>query len=58
MLLVLISGGGSALLTAPAEGLSLEDVQATTREVASCGASIQVKIWIGYRSAFLIRRRA
>lgn len=41
-ILVLMSGGGSALLTVPAEGLSLEDVKATTRAVAEAGASIKV----------------
>lgn len=36
----LISGGGSALLTAPAPGLSLEDVQATTAALLHSGATI------------------
>ncbi|MCZ6794291.1 MAG: glycerate kinase [Planctomycetota bacterium] len=38
--LVLISGGGSAILPAPAEGISLEDKVATTRELLACGATI------------------
>jgi hydroxypyruvate reductase len=36
----LISGGGSALLTAPAEGISLEDKQRTTQALLACGATI------------------
>ena len=41
LLLVLISGGGSALLSLPAEGLSLDDIQATTAGLLDCGAPIQ-----------------
>jgi hydroxypyruvate reductase len=41
LLLVLVSGGGSALLSIPAEGLSMADLQATTRELLQCGAPIQ-----------------
>ena len=41
LLLVLISGGGSALLSLPAEGLSMADLKATTRELLKCGAPIQ-----------------
>ena len=40
LLLVLISGGGSALWPLPAEGLSLEDIQATVRLVLRSGADI------------------
>ena len=40
LLLVLLSGGASALLPAPAEGLSLEDKQLTTRLLLRAGASI------------------
>jgi glycerate 2-kinase len=40
-LLCLISGGGSALLPAPAEGVSLEDKLGATRLLLSCGADIQ-----------------
>ena len=36
----LISGGGSALLTLPADGISLEDKQAVNRELLRCGANI------------------
>ena len=40
LVLCLISGGGSALLTAPAEGVTLEDVQATTNLLLRAGATI------------------
>jgi hydroxypyruvate reductase len=40
LVLVLISGGGSALLTLPAAGLSLEDKQATVRALLKSGAAI------------------
>ena len=36
----LISGGGSALLTAPAEGISLADLRATTAALLEAGATI------------------
>ena len=39
-LICLISGGGSALMTAPYEGISLEDMQALTSLLLSCGARI------------------
>jgi len=35
-----ISGGGSALLPMPVEGISLEDKQATTKLLLACGATI------------------
>ena len=38
--IVLISGGGSALLTAPAPGLTLQDKQRVSRELLACGAPI------------------
>lgn len=39
-LVCLISGGGSALVTAPYEGVSLEDAQSLTSLLLSCGARI------------------
>jgi len=41
LLLVLLSGGGSSLLSLPAEGLTMEDLGATTRELLRSGAPIQ-----------------
>ena len=41
LLLVLISGGGSALLSLPAEGVTMAALKATTRELLKCGAPIQ-----------------
>jgi hydroxypyruvate reductase len=40
LVLCLISGGGSALLTAPAEGLRVEDKQRINQELLNSGASI------------------
>lgn len=40
LVIVLISGGGSALLVAPAEGIALADKQATTSALLGCGATI------------------
>jgi glycerate 2-kinase len=40
LVLCLISGGGSALLTLPAEGLSLEEKQRVNRDLLASGASI------------------
>ena len=40
LVVALISGGGSALLSAPAEGLSLADKQAVNRALLASGASI------------------
>src|SRR6202012_4325964 len=40
LVLCLISGGGSALMTLPAEGLSLDDKQAVTRALLRSGATI------------------
>ena len=41
LLLVLVSGGGSALLSLPADGIGMGDLKATTRELLRCGAPIQ-----------------
>ena len=38
--LCLLSGGGSALLPAPAEGVTLEDKQQVTQLLHACGATI------------------
>jgi len=40
LVVCLISGGGSALLVAPAQNLTLADKQATTRQLLACGATI------------------
>ena len=40
LVLCLISGGGSALLTSPAEGLSLADKQRVNQQLLACGANI------------------
>jgi hydroxypyruvate reductase len=40
LVLCLISGGGSALMPLPADGISLSDKQQTTRLLLECGASI------------------
>lgn len=39
-LIVLVSGGGSSLLSLPAEGIAMADLKATTRELLRCGAPI------------------
>ena len=39
--LCLLSGGGSALMPAPVEGISLEDKQAVTRFLSAAGANIE-----------------
>ncbi len=41
LLLVLLSGGGSALLSLPAEGIGMEELKITTRELLKSGAPIQ-----------------
>lgn len=41
LVICLISGGGSALLTAPAKGISLEDKQAVAKHVAAAGGNIE-----------------
>jgi glycerate 2-kinase len=40
LVLCLISGGGSALMTAPAPSISLADLQALTQVLLGCGATI------------------
>jgi hydroxypyruvate reductase len=40
LVVCLISGGGSALLVCPADGISLQDLQATNEALLACGASI------------------
>ncbi len=40
VLVVLLSGGGSALMAAPEEGLELDDVHATTKALLKAGAAI------------------
>lgn len=40
LIFCVISGGGSALLTLPAEGISLDDLQATTQLLLRAGATI------------------
>jgi hydroxypyruvate reductase len=40
LVICLISGGGSALLIAPPQGISLEDKQAATKLLLACGANI------------------
>ncbi|QJR16317.1 glycerate kinase type-2 family protein [Usitatibacter palustris] len=41
LLLVLVSGGGSALLSAPVPAVSMADLKAVTRQLLACGAPIQ-----------------
>ncbi|HVC11014.1 MAG TPA: glycerate kinase [Burkholderiales bacterium] len=41
LLLALLSGGGSALLNLPAEGLTIADLKAVTAQLLNCGAAIQ-----------------
>lgn len=41
LLLVLVSGGGSALLSLPAGGIAMADLKALTRELLASGAPIQ-----------------
>lgn len=40
LVIVMVSGGGSAILCAPADGLTLADKIGTTRQLLSCGATI------------------
>jgi len=41
LIIILLSGGGSALLTYPADKLELEDIAETTRILLKCGANIE-----------------
>ncbi len=41
LVLALVSGGGSSLLSLPAPGIDMADLKAVTRELLACGASIQ-----------------
>jgi hydroxypyruvate reductase len=41
LLLALVSGGGSSLLSLPVEGIGMEELKATTKELLRCGAPIQ-----------------
>ena len=41
LLLVLVSGGGSSLLSLPVESISMDELKATTRDLLRCGAPIQ-----------------
>lgn len=40
LVICLLSGGGSSLLTLPADGVSLEDKQEVSRQMLACGAGI------------------
>ena len=41
LLLCLLSGGGSSLLSLPVDGVSIHDLRSVTAELLRCGASIQ-----------------
>ncbi len=41
LLLVLVSGGGSSLLSLPVSGITMADLKAVTAELLNCGAPIQ-----------------
>lgn len=41
VLLVLISGGGSSLMTVPATGLTMNELKATNKALLACGAPIE-----------------
>jgi hydroxypyruvate reductase len=41
LLLALLSGGGSSLLSLPAPGVTMAQLKTVTRELLACGASIQ-----------------
>ena len=41
LLLALVSGGGSSLLSLPVDGIGMDELKATTKELLRCGAPIQ-----------------
>jgi hydroxypyruvate reductase len=41
LLLVLVSGGGSSLLSLPADGIVMDDLKRVTKDLLACGAPIQ-----------------
>ena len=41
LLLALVSGGGSSLLSLPVDGISMTDLKAVTQQLLRCGATIQ-----------------
>jgi hydroxypyruvate reductase len=41
LILALVSGGGSSLLSLPADGISMVDLKSVTKDLLSCGAPIQ-----------------
>ncbi|MDP2640434.1 MAG: glycerate kinase [Betaproteobacteria bacterium] len=41
LLLALVSGGGSSLLSLPVEGIGMDELKAATKELLRCGAPIQ-----------------
>lgn len=41
LLICLLSGGGSSLLSLPIQGITLKDLQDVTRQLLNCGANIQ-----------------
>ncbi|MGB9151400.1 MAG: glycerate kinase [Burkholderiales bacterium] len=41
LLLALISGGGSSLMSLPCAGISMADLKAVTKDLLNCGATIQ-----------------
>lgn len=46
LVISLLSGGGSALLPLPGEGITLEEKQEVTRHLLACGASIHEINWV------------
>jgi hydroxypyruvate reductase len=59
LLLALISGGGSSLLSLPAEGVSMAELKSVTRELLRCGAPIhEINVVRKHLSAILGGRLA